>query len=100
MQSSKYEIQVNINESVEKIYKAYNEIKEIKNQSSYFGNYDLALTEAFIQDLLTVATTSMEYSSMLLDRNSLELEGFLIPKLDRMIITLMNCKTRINQLKK
>lgn len=100
MNPSRYDLQTIINESVDKTYKAYNHINLMREQASYLRNYDEALTRAFILDLLTVATTSMEYSSMLLERDSLQLEGFLIPKLDRMIITLMNCKTRIEQLTK
>lgn len=97
---TKNEVQWIINEAVDKSYKAYNEVHEMNLIASHFKRYDEALTRAFIKDLLTVASTSMEYSSMLLDRDSLELEGFLIPKLDRMIMQLMNCKTRLEQLTK
>ena len=91
------DLQAVINEAVETATKAYNEIREIKEQASYYGKYDESLTRLTSLDFLIVATTVMEYAAMLLDRNTLEFEGFLISKIDRMMIQLANSKTRIKQ---
>jgi hypothetical protein len=93
------DLQAVINEAVETASKAYNEIREVKEQASYFGKYDESLTRLTSLDLLTVATTAMEYAAMLLDKDTLEFEGFLVPKIDRMMIQLANSKTRIKQAK-
>ena len=50
-----------------------------------------------IDDMMGVADTMLGYSQVLMDRKTLETEGFIIPKYERAIMTLMNCKTRIKQ---
>lgn len=64
--------------------------------ATFLKDYELMSVATCQIDMMKVAEYLIKYTLMLNDRNTLEVEGFLITKIDYCIKVLENTKGRIN----